>query len=75
MMRPSQAMESTMEITIGFGWWLLPAVLTIISFGMAFANMSSGGGDYSFAGVFNLILLLAAAVPALLFWLIWALIF
>jgi len=62
-----------MDITITFGWWLLPLAVTVLSYGVAISKFSYGGGDYSFPEVGNAILLIVATIPALLAWLIWAL--
>jgi len=62
-----------MTFTITFGWWLLPLAVTVLSYGYAVSKFTSGGGDYSFSEVWNGFLLIIAAIPALVAWLIWAL--
>ncbi|NTJ63525.1 hypothetical protein G6M50_38155 [Agrobacterium rhizogenes] len=62
-----------MTFTVSFGWWLLPLAVTIICYGIAISKFSRGGGDYSFPEVWNGILLLLATIPALIAWLLWAL--
>ena len=62
-----------MDITITFGWWLVPAIATLASYGVAVSKFMYGGGDYSFLEFGNAILLLVATIPALLARLIWVL--
>lgn len=66
-----------MSIHIVLGWWLLPAVVTIASFGWAtWASKDDipSGGAYSFAGFLTLLCMGAAAIASLIAWLIWALV-
>jgi hypothetical protein len=63
-----------MEITIGFGWWLIPAVITLLSFGIsAFMSRDLGNDRFGAGAVIALGFYLMAAVVSLLAWLIWAL--
>ncbi len=63
-----------MAMTITFGWWLIPLALTLLFFSIAICKFERGRGDYSFPEVWNGILLLIAAIPSLIAWLLWALI-
>jgi len=63
-----------MTITIGFGWWIAPAVVTIVAFALAWrAQSPHTGGDYNFVGFFNTMAYIVALVPSLAAWLIWSL--
>jgi len=63
-----------MTITIHPGWWLLPLAFTLIAFGWARWCMrdSRGGGDYSFGAIADAFVVMLAAIPSLLAWLLWA---
>lgn len=63
-----------MSYTITFGWWAIPAVLTLVFFTVAISKFSGSRGDYSFPEVWNGLMLLLALVPSLVVWLIWALV-
>lgn len=63
-----------MAIEISLGWWLIPAAITVASFGWAWWVQSPDrGGDYNFTGLFNAMLWIISLVPPLAAWLIWAL--
>ena len=63
-----------MEITIGFGWWLIPAVITLLSLGTsAFMSRDLGDDRFGAGAVIAFGFYLMAAVVSLLAWLIWAL--
>ena len=72
-----------MVISISLGWWLLPAAVTVASYGVAFtigaysATQSPHGGDYNFGAAWDAlivgILLLIATVVSLATWLLWTL--
>lgn len=72
-----------MSFSISLGWWLLPALITTLSFAWAVmlgrrqCASSPRGGDYNFAplfdGIFCIIMLLLAAVASLIAWLVYAL--
>jgi hypothetical protein len=63
-----------MTITIGFGWWLIPAVITLISCGTAaFMSRDMGNDRFGAGAVIAFGFHLMAAVASLLAWLIWAL--
>lgn len=63
-----------MELTITFGWWLIPAVITLLSFGAVTFMSRDAGSDQSGAGsIIAAGFYLLAAVVSLLAWLIWAL--
>lgn len=63
-----------MEFTVTFGWWLIPAVITLLSFvGAAFVARDIGNDPYGAGGFIALGFHLIAAVASLLAWLIWAL--
>jgi len=63
-----------MELTITFGWWLIPAVITLLSFGtVTFMSRDMGNDQYGAGAVIAAGFYLLAAVVSLLAWLIWAL--
>lgn len=72
-----------MSMTIHLGWWLLPTIITLGSFGAALflerreSARLPRGGDYNFSGAFHGLfaglLLLLASVLSLAAWLVWAL--
>jgi hypothetical protein len=59
-----------MDITITFGAWMIPAIITIIAFGWAFTveGKSSGIG----AGIQTLICLAPASLISMFAWMIYA---
>lgn len=60
-----------MTMTVSFGWWLLPAAVTIASY--LWAWLSNRGSRPSFGDdVIALILYGAATIASLVAWLIWA---
>ena len=64
-----------MTITIGFGWWIAPAVITIIALGWAaFMSRDMGNDRFGAGAVIAGFLYLIAAVVSLVAWLIWALV-
>ncbi|ASY64469.1 hypothetical protein SJ05684_c30450 [Sinorhizobium sojae CCBAU 05684] len=67
-----------MELTVTFGWWLLPLAVTLLSFGFSLVRVgkSEPYGDYGMIGqalafAFMMALSLIASLVA---WLIWALV-
>ncbi|KRA63107.1 hypothetical protein [Rhizobium sp. Root651] len=63
-----------MTFTIEFGWWIVPAIVTILSLGWAaFISRDTGNDQYGPGAVISLGFYLAASVASLLAWLIWAL--
>ena len=68
-----------MEFTIIFSWWVVPALITIISFIVYFIKISSfvfdgGLGDIG-AGIFSCIYFGIAFIVSLISWLIYFVIF
>ena len=63
-----------MTFTVEFGFWIIPAVITILSFGWAaFVSRDMGNDQYGAGAVIAFGFYLAASVVSLLAWLIWAL--
>lgn len=63
-----------MTFTIEFGWWIIPAVITFLTFGYAaFMSRQEGTDRYGVAAIISLGFYLVASVISLLAWLIWAL--
>jgi hypothetical protein len=70
------------EFTITLGWWLVPTVLTVIAFIIAFIcdrNQSRHRSNYgilsgTFNGIVGLFLYGLATIFSLIVWLIWALV-
>lgn len=66
-----------MNLTIEISWWIIPALVTLAAFIWAYSasNGDSGGGSYSNAGqgLMMVLCFMAAAVPSLTAWLVWAL--
>lgn len=63
-----------MTITIEFGWWVIPAVITAIAFLLAHIVGRSDGPDTFGAGAFiSLMFHALAACVSLVAWLIWSL--
>ena len=67
-----------MNLTIEISWWIIPALVTLIAFIWAWSASSGngGGGTYSSAGqgLMMVLCFMAAAVPSLAAWLVWALV-
>lgn len=65
-----------MTVSLTFGWWLAPLLVTVISFAWAYLRcMVEGSGGFMPAGVLLAMLLFPlAAVLSLIAWLIWALV-
>ncbi len=61
-----------MDIKLHLGWWLLPFLITIITFGKLsiYCAKRKSGGDYDF-GVDILLLGAGAAIISLTAWLIY----
>lgn len=60
-----------MTITMSFGWWLLPAAVTVASY--LWAWLTNRGSRPSYAdAVIALISYGAATIVSLIAWLIWA---
>lgn len=60
-----------MTMTISFGWWLLPAAVTVASY--LWAWLTTRGSRPSFGdAVVALIYYGAATIASLIAWLIWA---
>jgi hypothetical protein len=66
--------DDAMHVTLTLGWWILPLMLSIAFYAIAVSKFSRDSGDYSFAAVWNLILVLVATIPTLIVWLVWALV-
>lgn len=68
-----------MTITVAFGWWLIPAAITLCAFGCAYwcRKDDKPAGDYAEAaqGIITLFSYGVALIAALIVWLIYALIF
>ena len=68
-----------MTMTIGFGWWLIPAAITLAALAVAVVWLwRRGGVGYdpiarAITAFFDLMVLLALLVICLAAWLIWAL--
>ena len=63
-----------MTFTVEFGWWLVPAVVTLLSFGTAtFMSRDMGNDRFGAAAVIAFGFYLMASVVSLLAWLVWAL--
>jgi len=63
-----------MQFTIELGWWLVPAVITLVCFGAAaFASRDMGNDQYGAGAVISFGFYLAACVVSLAVWLIWSL--
>ncbi len=58
-----------MDITITFGAWLIPTIITVVSCGYAIFGHDDGGGMLS--GIGNIILLVPALFISLLAWILW----
>lgn len=65
--------KSSDDVHHRLGWWLLPLAVTVLSYGYAVSKFTSGRGEYSFPDVWNGFLLIIATIPALIAWIIWAL--
>jgi hypothetical protein len=63
-------------MTITVGIWILPLIVTIIAFLVAYYSTPESHGDYGGigAGFVGVIYLAGAAVVSLLAWLLWALV-
>lgn len=64
-------------ITVTFGWWILPAVITLIcalSIWKVWANQTNTSSGW-FDGVAETIITIILAVPPLVAWLIYFIIF
>lgn len=63
-----------MSLTVSFGWWLIPAAVSAVSFGCAaFVSRDLGNDRFGAGAVIAFGFYLLAAVVSLLAWLIWAL--
>lgn len=59
-----------MSVTIAIGWWLVPAIITLLSFGAAsFMSRDMANDRYGAGAVIALGFYLISAVMALLSWL------
>lgn len=62
-----------MSVTLTFGWWLLPLVITVLAISFAlFLSQRKGGQDDLAGGIVSLIFFCFATIISLLAWLIWA---
>ncbi|UXT31980.1 hypothetical protein [Agrobacterium tumefaciens] len=63
-----------MTIAIGFGWWVVPALITVLTFGYAaFMSRDMGNDRFGAGAVITFGFYLLASVASLLAWLIWSL--
>ena len=63
-----------MTFTVEFGLWIIPAVITILTFGYAaFMSRDLGNDRFGAGAVIAFGFYMAAAVVSLVAWLIWAL--
>jgi hypothetical protein len=63
-----------MTVTIDFGWWLVPAAITLACFGYAaFMSRDMGNDRFGAGAVISFGFYMMAAVVSLLSWLIWSL--
>lgn len=68
-----------MTMTIGFGWWLIPAAITLAALVIAVVwrgHLGNAGYDpiaRAVSAFFDLMVLLALLVICLAAWLVWAL--
>ncbi|WPE22482.1 hypothetical protein [Shinella zoogloeoides] len=63
-----------MTFTVEFGWWLIPALITLLAFGAAaFMSRDMGNDRFGAGAVISFGFYLMAAVASLLAWLVWAL--
>lgn len=63
-----------MSVTIEFGWWVLPAVVTLMAFGLAaYSSRNLGKDQYGVGAYISLGFYLVASVFSLLAWLAWSL--
>lgn len=58
-------------MTIHLGWWLIPAIITIIGL-IIISKETNGGGSYAAIG--NFIVAAFYAIPILVMWIIYLLI-
>jgi hypothetical protein len=69
--------ERAMTFSVGFGWWLLPTMVTVVAFTIAVFMSRSDGSHGEFAAIGNAFVALViygmALIASLLAWLIWAL--
>lgn len=63
-----------MTIELPFGWWALPAMFTLVSFFVAWrlARRIPYADDYGVGQLLQVSCYGAACIPALIGWLIWA---
>lgn len=62
-----------MSYTITMGWWVVPAIITIISLGTAaFVSRDMGNDQYGAGAVIALVFYLMAVAVSLIAWLVWA---
>ena len=62
-------------MTITFGWWAIPAVITAVAMTWALMGDYAPRGDYDFGTpVIGLLKLGAAVIVSLLAWLVWSLV-
>ena len=59
-----------MELTITFGAWVIPTIITVSSVGYAIFGHDDGGGWLS--GIGNLILLVPALGVSMISWIVYA---
>ena len=58
-------------MTINFPSFLIPLIITIISFGYSIFIYDDGPGDY-FNGLGNLLMLIPSSIISAVAWIIWA---
>jgi len=64
-----------MTITVNWGWWVVPTMITVFTLVWLVIKFPLGGyrGDYDFSGVFDAMVWLIGILFVVVTWLIWAL--
>lgn len=57
-----------MTLTIAFGWWAIPTLVTVMACGYALFGHKDGGGMFS--GIGNIFLLVPALLISMVSWII-----
>jgi hypothetical protein len=62
-----------MTVTIGLGWWLIPAAITLLCFGYAaFMARDMGNDRFGAGAIIAFVFYMMASVVSLTAWLVWA---